>query len=104
MAIIWVAMHPRATPDMLGYIPNFVSDTDSRSAKEQLDTGYRNGGGWRPFTGFTMLPNGNIAYPGDPPMKLLFEARLRNERIRFYEAEWVAIVQEDGTYEIARMD
>lgn len=103
MTVVWVAKHPKATPDMLGYIPSFVSDDDPRSAKEQLDSNYQHGGGWRKFEGHVMQPD-SLKYPGDPPMPLLYEARLRNERIRFYLYSWVAIVQEDGTYEIARMD
>lgn len=102
--MIWIAKHPRAHPDMLGYLPDFVSEHDPRLAREQFADNYRNGGGWNPFPGFVMQPDGNITYPGDPPMRLLFEAKLRNETIRLYDCSWVAIIQEDGTYEISRMD
>lgn len=95
--------HPRATVDMLGLIPDFLSTDNPRSAREQIDANYRHGGGWRPFKGFKMTARG-IEYPGDPPMPLLAEASLRNETIRIYDCAWVAIVQPDGTYEIARLD
>ena len=101
--MIWIMKHPMATPDMLGYLPQFLSERDPRPAREQFDDNYRNGGGWRPFKGFVMHDNG-LKYPGDPLMPLLAETKLRDETIRFYLSSWVAIVQPDGSYEIARMD
>lgn len=102
--MLWVMKHPRATLDMLGFIPEFITESDPRPAREQIDEAYSHGGGWRKFEGFKMLPNGNIVYPGDPPMLLLFETHLRQETIRVYQHAWVAIVQPDGGYEIARLD
>ncbi len=99
----WVLKHPRATLDMLGYIPGFLSQDDPRPAREQLDSAYRTGGGWQPFKGFTITPRG-LQYPGDPPMALIAETTLRDEVVRFYQCSWVAIIQPDGTYEISRMD
>jgi hypothetical protein len=90
--------------DMLGYLPQMFDERDPRPAREQVDANYGHGGGWEPFQGFTMLPNGNLSYPGDPPTALLAEARLRDEVIRFYEHSWVAIIQPDGSFEICRMD
>jgi hypothetical protein len=104
MTMIWVQKHPRATPDMLGYITDFLSDDDPRTAREQIDANYRHGGGFRPFTGMTMLPNGNMQYPGDPDYLLLFETKLRDEIIRFYMHEWLAIIQPDGSFVVCRMD
>lgn len=102
--LTWKMMHPQARPDMLGYIPGFLSENDPRPAREQLDTAYSHGGGWTPFHGFTILPDGNLKYPGDPPVELLAETHLRNETIRFYNHSWVCIIQPDGSYEICRMD
>ena len=87
---------------MLGYIPLFLNENDPRSAREQFDTSHP--GGWSSFPGFTMLPNGNLSYPRDPDIVLLAETRLRHEVIRFYDCEWVAIIQPDGSFEIARLD
>lgn len=102
--MIWTLLHPDAHPDMLGFLPGMLNENDPRPAREQFNSNYRQGGGWRPFKGFTMLPDGNLAYPGDPPMPLLAETKLRDETIRFYECSWVAIMQPDGSCEIARMD
>jgi len=40
----------------------------------------------------------------DLPVPLLAEARLRHETIRFYLFLWAAIVQADGSWEVARID
>lgn len=102
--IFWEAKHPQANIDMLGYIPQFVSLHDPRGAVEQFDDNYRSGGGWTSFKGFDMLDNGNMQYPGDPQTRLLYEARLRDETIRVYESAWVAVIQPDGSFDVARMD
>jgi hypothetical protein len=107
--MIWYMRHPSVTEETLGLIPLMLSDHDPRPAAEQFDMAYGHGGGWRPFVGFTMLPNGNLAYPDDPPAQLLAETTLhadtdRPEVIRFYEHAWVAVIQKDGTFEVCRMD
>lgn len=102
--MIWKMIHPQFTFEMLGYIPQFLSEHDPRPARKQIDSNYKHGSGWSPFEGFTMLPSGDLSYPDDPPVRLLAEAKLRNETIRFYEHAWVAIVQPDGSYEISRVD
>lgn len=102
--IIWTLRHPEATVEMLGYLPDMLSETDPRPAREQLDSGYRHGGGWCPFAGFELQPDGSIVYPGDPPMPLLAETTLRDERIRFFDCAWVMILQPDDSFEICRMD
>lgn len=93
--------HPRATHAMLGLLPEFWDERDPRPAKEQADENYVSG--WRPSAGFTMTERG-LEYPGDPPMALVAEAKLRDETIRVYQSAWVAIIQPDGSHEICRMD
>jgi hypothetical protein len=100
--LVWVAKHPQFTPNMLGYIPSFLREADERSAREQINSGYI--GKWHPMGGFTMLANGNLKYPGDPPTQLLAETTMRGETIRFYDYAWVAIIQPDGSFEVARLD
>jgi hypothetical protein len=101
--IDFIPKHPQARSDMLGFLPAFWDESDPRSARDQANNAYGHGGGWNPFNGFRMTEKG-IAYPGDPIMPLLFEAKLRDETIRVYDCAWVAIVQKDGSYEICRMD
>jgi hypothetical protein len=100
----WELRHPKATADMLGHIPDFVSEDDPRPARQQFDANYQHGGGWTMIRGFAMLPNGDLHYTGDPPYELIAEARLRDEVVRFYRGAFVAIVQADGTFEVARLD
>ena len=104
----WKAMQPGLSGadimELLGFLPHFFHESDPRPAKEQIDTAYRHGGGWHSFPGFEMLPNGDLKYPGDPPTKLLAEAKFRDETIRFYQHSWLAIMQKDGSWEVARID
>lgn len=100
--MIWKMKHPEATIEMLGFIPSFLSEEDPRPARAQIAEKYVSG--WHPIRGFSMLPNGDLYYPSDPPTMLLAEATLRNETIRFYEHAWVAVIQEDGSFEVARLD
>lgn len=99
----WTMKHPRSSLDMLGYVPSFLSESDPRSAEEQINANYPFGG-FQPFDGFKMLKNGNLAYSGDPETILLAEAKLRDETIRFYQNSWLAIVQPDGSFKVARID
>lgn len=100
--LVWIAKHPQAHPEMLGLIPGFIYESDPRPAREQFQERYVPGG-WVPFKDFKLTERG-LEYPGDPPMRLLFETRLRDETIRLYEAEWVVIIQPDGSFEASRMD
>jgi len=104
MSLEWTLVHPKATEEHLGYLPNFLYEEDPRTAKEQFDDRYRFGGGWVPFEGFKLLSSGELKYPGDPPMPIVAEVKLRDETIRLYTHSWVVIIQKDGTYEVARMD
>lgn len=90
--------------DVLGFLPMFLDLDDPRSAKEQLDANYAHGGGWQSFKGHKMLPNGDLQYPGDEPTQFVAHTHFRNERVVLYEHGWVAIVQPDGSFEVARMD
>jgi len=95
--------------DMIGIIPFILSEADPRPAVEQLDAGYAHGGGWRPFEGFKLVINGKgnwpeLHYPGDPPTVAIAQAKLRDERIILFQHAWVAVVQADGNYVVARMD
>lgn len=88
----------------LGFLPDMLREDDPRPAREQLDSGYRHGGGWDPFKGHELLANNAICYPGDPPLYPVAETKLRDELILLYEHDWVAIIQPDRSFEICRMD
>lgn len=92
-----------------GYLPEFFSELDVRTAEEQLDEAYQHGGGVQPFKGFKLCNwevagGAYLAYPGDPDMKEISRDKLRDETIILFEAEWVAIVQPDGSHMVTRCD
>jgi hypothetical protein len=100
--MIWYLKHPSARPDHLGFIPSFLHEGDPRPAREQINENYVSG--WSPFHGITM-DEGCLRYPGDPPFPLIAESKLRDETIRLYfPGAWVAIIQPDGSYEVAKID
>ena len=101
--MMWT-LNPGTHFNDLGLIPYMLDEDDPASAREQFDAKYQHGGGWRPFKGFTMLPDRTLTYPEDPPNKPRAITMLREEMIIFYDFAWVAIVQPDGTWEVARMD
>lgn len=94
-----------SNPFVVGYLPRILSESDSRSAIEQIKANYV--GGWNPFDGFTLVKNKNgsyqLEYPDDPPMKELSRTKLRDEEIVLFQYDWLAIIH--GTdYRIARID
>lgn len=99
----WTILGPSG-PDWLGFLPSFLDDNNPAPARDQLDANYQHGGGWRPFDGFKMKTGGSLHYPGDPPLRPVATAQLRDETLYVYPHAWVAIVQPDGAYEVARMD
>lgn len=99
----WELLHPQATPDMLGYVPGFVRADDPRSASEQINDRYGQYGGWKPNSRWKINAH-SISYPGDPPRPLVASAMLRDELLQFYAGAYVAIIQSDGSFEVARID
>jgi hypothetical protein len=99
------AIHSHFTVEDLGYIPQFLNSNDPRPMKEQINTSYV--GGWHPFNGFRMDDRKGLHYPGDPPQYPLAMIKLENGRDEvayFYPFSWFAIVQADGSFEVARLD
>jgi hypothetical protein len=91
--------------DALGYIPDFLSNWDEESAAAQINKNYSHGGGWSPMNGWKFDPvTSALVYPGDQPMKPLAETMLRDERILVYPSAWVAIVQPNGAFQVAKVD
>lgn len=102
--MIFTLLHPRATTSHLGFIPDFLLESDPRPAKEQFNERYAHGGGWFPVPGWSLQSGGRLKYPGDPHMDPIASGKLRDEFIYIYQHAFVCIVQKDGTFEVARMD
>ena len=95
--------------EVVGFLPQFVSEHDPRSAKEQINDNYAHGGGWSSFKGFTLVSSDDknqygLDYPGDPMSKELSRATFRDELLVFFEHSWLAIIQKDGSFEVSRLD
>jgi hypothetical protein len=99
-----ILRHPQATLDHLGILPDMLDPANPKPAREQLDEGYRHGGGWHAQPGFKLRDDDSLKYPGDPSFPPLFEMHLRHERILVYEHGYVAIIQPDRSFEVCRMD
>lgn len=97
-----IPYHPYVT--VTGYLPSFLSEDDPRPAREQIDANYGHGGGWRPFLMGMTLKGNALHFPGDPPYPLVAKAKLRDETLLLFKFSWLAIVQPDGSYEIAMVD
>lgn len=98
-------LHPRGR-DLVGFIPQFLNESDPRSIQEQFNESYAHGGGWQPFgkDKWKVLEDKSIKYPGDPPYSPVAKINFRTETIYIYPDAWVMIEQADGSFEIARMD
>lgn len=106
-------MHPtwtHADHVDLSVLIYFLNTDDPRGAVAQLNDSYAHSGGWRSFKGFALLqkPGGPLAwrlsYPGDPPMRARAYCHLREETCVLFQSDWVAVVQPDGSYDVARLD
>jgi hypothetical protein len=91
----------------VGWLPQFLDEDDPRPARDQIDANYQEGGGWRPIEGFQFTGDndGTLSYPGDPLLKPIAAAKLRDEFLVFYPHSLLVIIQEaDRSFEVARVD
>ena len=96
-------------PFVVAFLQDIFRGDDPRPAVEQANDRYAHGGGWRPFAGFEMTGadttgGAAIHYPGDPAMRELSRCTLNTETLILFEYGWVAVLQPDGSFVIARMD
>lgn len=92
--------------DLVGLTPAFLNETSDDDAVTQLNRHYAHGGGWHDFEGFSFKDGDEpqLLYPGDPPMEAVAMWKLRDERIILFDHAWVAVVQPDNSFRVARMD
>jgi hypothetical protein len=105
MKLHWEFLHPKMTDYFLGHIGKAMTESSPLSAREQINQLYPFGG-WRPTLGDSIkhLGNYNLKYPGDPVMRPIARAKLRDEIICIYQSEFWAVFQPDGSFEVARLD
>ena len=109
-------MHPDAEAEHLGFVPDFFDDTDPRPAAEQLAERYAHGGGWSPFGKGTWrhrTSDGALIWPGSPedgepdevhPLIAISVLPLSGERLLFFTSALLAVVKDDGSFEVTRVD
>jgi hypothetical protein len=98
------ASHVDRYGDCIGYIRFLGDENDQTPLKDQFDKMYSYGGGWNPIKRFKMLEGAVLEYPGDPVLHPLATAKFRNQYVHIYKHAFVSIVEEDGSFEVARMD
>jgi hypothetical protein len=104
MTVVWELLHPEMTIGHLGFLLDWLDTDDPRSASDQIDAHYQHGGGWFPFKGHRLADDNSLQYPEDPPLQPLAQAQLRDELVVLYQHSWVAIIQKDRSFEVARID
>jgi hypothetical protein len=94
-----------SNPHVIGYLVNFLNPSDPRGAVAQIGTSYISG--WNDFNGFQLNKSGDrysLAYPNDRPMRELSRTTMRGETIVLFEYDWVAVIQPNGSFKVARLD
>lgn len=104
--LLWVFNPEADDPEALGFLPDFIDAADPRPAREQFDANYGHGSYWRPgaATRTTLRGDGYLLHPGDPPLPWIASTSLRGERVLVYLGAFVAIVADDGSFVMQRMD
>lgn len=95
----------QALYNLAGWIPSFLVADNKDNAQTQFNQNYSHGGGWSPFSDKWVLhDDDSIEYPGDPTYKPLAYTYLHNQKVVVYPHAWVAIINPDKSFEVARMD
>lgn len=92
-------------PKLWGYIPSYLDVHDERPAAAQLAARYI--GGWKPRDWFHLeqMPSGYYALKGkDVPVAEIARMWFGSETLVLFEQFWCAIIQPDGSYEVACVD
>lgn len=93
-------------PSVAAFLVDIFDAKDPRPAREQAQERYAHGGGWNPIAELELTASGKLKYPGDPPFGELSRAYLplTQEVLILFDYGFVAIIQKDDSYEVARMD
>lgn len=102
-------------PTRIGYVPSILLPFDPAPIREQLQVRYAHGGGYRPFPNkdkFTLTydrerPNEAVlAYPEDPDYREWARCYfpLSQELVIMFDSAITAIIQDDGSFELVRLD
>ena len=92
-----------------GFLPTFILESDPRPLAEQINERYQHGGGWRPMGGWEIVGKSDfgptIKYEEDgSSMEAIGRCRFRNEMLYLYDYDFLMILNDDGSFEVARVD
>lgn len=93
-------------PELWGMIPNFIDPASEEPLKDQLDRSYICG--FKHQEGFTLreLSDGtyHALYEGDPPQIEVDRWEVCGQLLVLFPYAYVAAIEADGSYAVARMD
>jgi hypothetical protein len=104
---IWTLLHPHATVEHLGYLPQIINACYAGTVREQITQNYAHGSGYSPFGKDKWKYNQaaqTLNYPGDPELKPIASTMIGDEKVLMYNHAIVAIIQKDGSFDVVRMD
>ena len=79
-------LEPGVTLQTLGAVPDMLDANDPAPAREQLDRGYRDGGGFRPLSGWYLGADDVLHFPGDRPYRRLPKCGCETKESSFSKA------------------
>ena len=101
-ALTITLLEPGVTLQTLGALPDMLDANDPAPAREQLGRRYQHG--FRGRSGWYLDADDVLHFPGDRPYRPIAELRMRDERILVFECSFVAVIQSDRSFEVARID
>lgn len=108
---VWAVLCKREAfhPDLVGLIPSFLNENDPTPIAKQIDAAYQHGGGWRPIAGMSLeapfrLRGHNDTRGYQPIAFTHLSDREEQVLVIVFESGMTAIMQADGSYEVARLD
>lgn len=88
----------------LGLVYYWFSLGDDTPTRDLIDRHYKQGGGFNEIDGFTLSDNNCLQYPGDPVLEPLAQLRRGPELVVFYDFALLAIIQQDRTFQVTRVN
>jgi hypothetical protein len=96
--------------DDLGFLPLIIASDWDLPAAEQIAQNYAHGGGYRPRPGFGLVAGkmgqALLQHAGDPDIRERSRLYLpySDELCILFEHDFLAIVQDDGSFAVTRVD
>lgn len=107
MSVEYKTVTPPDHPELWGFILDMLQPESELPMWEQVDKGYRHGGGWQDFDQFDVTKNEDgtytMTYPGDPPLQQRDNIIFGDEMLVMFSYSWILWVKGDEQ-KVARID